>query len=515
MGIINTSWARNIYNKSTTVKMPNVLNSYPALLIGVAVVVLASAHCDADVLLKYEMNQLNPQIQDPVNTVAGDILFPGGGLNVFSPYLTLYPTTSNSLSITFTGDYTNMDLALANSAWFTFAVTVGSSVTNLNLTSLTFNAARGGNGTPRGYAIFVTTPTTTDELLKGATDLPTARPNWGLLQGVSLSSVASLQGLTNGQVITFKIAAYTTASTNSVDFDNIALNGYANFTTNQTPPEPLVITNIKPQPNAVDLTWLSNTGKVYSVQYALALGATNAPWQNIVTNIPATAGTNKTSVTLNLGPNPVTNIILQYQLGTNVAQIQNATNTAAGGILTPGLGMSLFNTNSTLTLNGSTVPVLAFAPVNDSTNLSTALANNAWFTFTLTVGSSVTDLDVTNLTFNAARGGAGTPRGYGVYVTTPTTTDELVRGATDLTTARPNSVLQIIDLSSVASLQNLIAGQLVTFKIPVYSPTNTSTLIFDDITVKGNVSPTPTPSNPPYVGAGQLFFRVATPPEFQ
>jgi len=487
-----------------------------SLLLGAAIVLFAGTRCAADVLLKYEMGSLAPQIEDPVNTVDGDILFPGGGLTSWTYTLSLYPTTTPSLSFTFTGDYTNLIAATNNAAWFTFDVLVGSSVTNLNLTSLTFNAARGGTGGPRGYAIFVTTPTTTDELLKGATDLTTARPTWGSLQGVSLAGVTSLQGLTNGQLITFKIAAYAPVTTNSVDFDNIALNGYANFVTNDAPVEPLVITSIKAQTNTVDLTWVSTTGKVYSVQYALALAATNTSWQNVVTNIPAAAVTNKTSLALNLAAPPVSKIILQYQMGTNTAQIQNAITTAAGGILTPASGLASFNTNSTLTLNGSAIPVLSFAPINGCTNLSDAVASNAWFTFTFTVGSGVTDLDVTNLTFNAAKGGsAGTARGYGVYVTTPTTTDELVQDTTDLSTARPNSVLQIINLAGFASLQNLTAGQIATFKIPVYAPTSTSTLIFDDITLSGNVAPPPVPANPPYVGASQLFFRVSTPPEFQ
>ena len=203
--------------------------------------------------------------------------------------------------------------------------------------------------------------------------------------------------------------------------------------------------------------------------------------------------------------------LLQYQMGTNSAQIQDPINTAAGSILTPGIGMSLFNTNSTLTLNGSVVPTMALAPINGSTTLSLALANQSWFTFNLTVGSSVTDLDLTSLTLNAARGGAGTPRGYGVLVTTPTTSNEQVQGATDLTTARPNSVLQNIDLSGFTSLQNLTAGQVVTFEIPVYSPLSTSTLIFDDITVNGNVTLVPEPTTASLLGLGTLamlgFYR--------
>jgi hypothetical protein len=199
--------------------------------------------------------------------------------------------------------------------------------------------------------------------------------------------------------------------------------------------------------------------------------------------------------------------VLQYQMGQLGPQVQDPINGAAGGDLTAASGMSLFNYTSTLTLNGSVVPVLALAPINDSTNLTTALANQSWFTFNLTVGSGVGDLDLTSLTFNAARGGAGTPRGYGLLVTTPTTSNESVQGATDLTTARPNSVLQSIDLSGIGSLQNLVSGQVVTFEIPIYSPASSSTVIFDDLTVNGNLTVVPEPAviSLAALGAGALM----------
>lgn len=81
--------------------------------------------------------------------------------------------------------------------------------------------------------------------------------------------------------------------------------------------------------------------------------------------------------------------VLQYQMGQPGPQVQDAVNGAAGGDLTAASGISLFNYTSTLTLNGSVVPVLTLGPINDSTNLSTALANQSWFTFNLTVGSGV------------------------------------------------------------------------------------------------------------------------------
>ena len=234
-------------------------------------------------------------------------------------------------------------------------------------------------------------------------------------------------------------------------------------------------------------------------------------WSNAITGLPAAVGTNRTTAVLALtSTTGVTNAtLLQYQMGQSAPQVQDATNTAAGGALTPGSGLNQFTTNSTLSftnLAGSTVPVLSLAPMDGCTNFVAALASNSWFTFTLTVGSGVTSLDITNLTFNAAKGGSsGGARGYGVYVTTPTTTNELVRGATDLATIRPTSAWQVVDLAGFASLQNLTAGQVVTFKIPTYTPSSGSTLILDDVTVNGVSTFGTIPS---YSGANAVYFRV-------
>jgi MYXO-CTERM domain-containing protein len=191
-------------------------------------------------------------------------------------------------------------------------------------------------------------------------------------------------------------------------------------------------------------------------------------------------------------------LVLNYQMGQAGPQTQDAVNTAAGGNLTAGAGLTQFSVTATDTYTSA--PVLHVNPPNGATNLAEALTTNSFFTFSITVGSAVTDFDLTSLTFDAARGGAGTPRGYAVLATTPTTTDESIKGATDLTTVRPTLTNQSVPLSGFASLQNLSAGQTVTFRIPVYTPASGSSVEFDNIQVNANV----TVPEPGVVGVGGL-----------
>jgi hypothetical protein len=108
-----------------------------------------------------------------------------------------------------------------------------------------------------------------------------------------------------------------------------------------------------------------------------------------------------------------------------------------------------------------------------------------------------------------ARGGSSTPRGYAVYATTPTTPFAVVRSDTEVSAQRPDwGALQEIDLSATAGLQNLTAGQVITFYVPVYAPAANQSLEFDDITVRGSLVPK---IAPPYAGSDRLFLRVRSP----
>jgi hypothetical protein len=495
-----------------------------AVLAAVASLTMAGLSAKADVMVFYGMTNVfgDPDFDDPVNTVDGDVFSIGFGVGSFT-----YPYG--------TGGYASSPVAsagpteplpidavdgLAKDCLFYFNFTVGSAVTNLDLSAITFDIARGGGNTNRGFAVFVTTPTTTDEQVYPSTPIPTMRATWTPYY-IDLSGVASLQGLSSGQYVTVKIPFWTASTGNTIDLDSIAVHGIANHTTNEPPVLPLKIANANVQPDSVTITWDSDTNRVYAAEYSVDL----VNWTEFASGIPGDPA-GSTSATLDTSPGGPVELI-QYQMGANVfvvvtnvvegtnvvvtnsysaPQIQDPANLASGSVLTPGAGLNNWNVDQ-VGLGYDSTPVLLLNFLVAGTDLPTAILNTNWFSFDLTVGSNVTDLDLTSLEFNAARGGGATPRGYGVCVTTPTTTDEEVRGATDVQTVRPTWDPQNVELLSVASLQNLTAGQVVTFTIPCYSPATGSSLEFDDITVKGNVTP-PLVNPPPYVGAPFLYFRV-------
>jgi hypothetical protein len=286
------------------------------------------------------------------------------------------------------------------------------------------------------------------------------------------------------------------------DDSQLGTSGVLTVGSNSLPVLPFEITDLQVPPGSLEVTWNSYPGQVYDLEYSFDAFS----WQDLANNIPADPVTNHTSQSVStVGGGVGFDVLLaQYQMTSTNAEIQDPVNLVGSGPLTQGAGISYFAVPASL--GYPTDPVLQVNQSGTSPDLASSIANQAWFTFDITVGSSVTDLDLTSLTFLGARGGGATPRGYGVLVTTPTTTDEQVGGPTDFTTQRPTMTLQDIDLSGVASLQNLTAGQVITFKIAYYSPSNGNSGEFDNITVSGNITPGP---DPVYGGADQLFIRAS------
>lgn len=266
---------------------------------------------------------------------------------------------------------------------------------------------------------------------------------------------------------------------------------------------PLLITDVQRQAEMVQLTWNSQTGKVYAIEYSSDLKS----WGRFVTNVAASTGVS-TAVNLSTADPVVGNdfVLLQYQMGSASPQIQDPAKTAAGGNLIPGTGLNYYNLDFDAYASS---PALIANFLAVTPDVATAMTNDSVITFVLTVGTNVTDLDLGSLSFNAARGGSGTPRGYAIYVTTPTSTNQLIQAATNINTVRPNWDARFLNLSNVSSLQNLSAGQVVRFIIPIFSPATGNSIELDDLIVRGAVTPRPAPA---YVGADQLYLRVTELP---
>jgi len=295
----------------------------------------------------------------------------------------------------------------------------------------------------------------------------------------------------------------------SWDTSQLGVSGVITVVSNTLPVLPLLITDIKRNPTNVVLTWNSYPTRAYDVDYLLDLSMTN--WITLKTNIPANSVTNSTTSVVDTSGSGsgLNNILVQYQMGTADAQIQDATNTMAAGPLLNGGGLSLFNPNANVGPAYASAPELQASPPDFATTLVDAYNANSFFTFELTVGTNVTDLDLTSLSFNGARGGGTAPRGYGAYVILPDLSEVQIRGSTAFNTQRPVWDPQFIDLTGIAGLQNLTNGQVVTFKIVVFTPQAANSVEFDDITVIGNITPRPVT---PYEGAGTLFFRIKQQP---
>lgn len=122
-----------------------------------------------------------------------------------------------------------------------------------------------------------------------------------------------------------------------------------------------------------------------------------------------------------------------------------------------------------------------------------ATASTDFFSFTITPLAGY-DVDLTDLTLDAARGGATTARGYAIR----TSADGFLNNiyTHEVATQRPTFDPEVIPLSA-AAFQNLIAP--LTFRVYIYSTGTTATLEFDNITINGTV---PEPSTLMGLGVG-------------
>jgi len=126
-----------------------------------------------------------------------------------------------------------------------------------------------------------------------------------------------------------------------------------------------------------------------------------------------------------------------------------------------------------------TAPVLRVFP-NDNNDLSEAVANDGYVEFSLeSVGNS---LELTGITFDAARGGGSTPRGFGLASSLDGFTS--IIDTANIPTTRSDFTNFLVDLSGLGF--DAVTEE-ITFRMYLYSPSNGSTIEIDNLTMFGTV----------------------------
>jgi hypothetical protein len=130
--------------------------------------------------------------------------------------------------------------------------------------------------------------------------------------------------------------------------------------------------------------------------------------------------------------------------------------------------------------NGNQFPVFRFQPGNNSRTPAEAITKDKYFTFQVTANAGVS-LNLANLTFDVARGGSATPRGYVVLSDVDGFTNPI--DSEDVPSVRPDLTTFTIDLSG-PSYQGLAE---VTFRIYAYTPSGGQSVEFSNLTLNGTV----------------------------
>jgi len=132
--------------------------------------------------------------------------------------------------------------------------------------------------------------------------------------------------------------------------------------------------------------------------------------------------------------------------------------------------------------SGAGIDTLLIFGINNNGSAAQAVANNTYFQFTVTPNIN-REMDLTSLTFTAARGGASTPRGWvlrsSINGFSSNIATELIPSV--LPTFSPFSV----DLSG-AAFQNLTTA--TTFRVYFFSPAGSLNGNFDNLQLNGTVN---------------------------
>ena len=137
---------------------------------------------------------------------------PAGAIAIEISSAATAPPSAPFLRVDPQGNSTTPELAITNNKYFQFTITPTTGT--LLPQSLEFDAARGGAGTPRGYAVRSSADNFASTI--SSADLATVRP---LFTHVTIPLTApQFQGLSS---LTFRVYSYSPAAGNSVDYDNI------------------------------------------------------------------------------------------------------------------------------------------------------------------------------------------------------------------------------------------------------------------------------------------------------
>lgn len=174
-------------------------------------------------------------------------------------------------------------------------------------------------------------------------------------------------------------------------------------------------------------------------------------------------------------------VLLQYNITTDLAP-----STTATGITGATLTNASLTTFARDTPGYATDGVVLAIPPTGATSAALAITNNSYFFFSITPTAGKV-MSLTSMTFNIARGGASTPRGYDVRSNADSYAASL--GTADVNTQRVTFTGVTIDLSG-ASFQSQTGA--ISFRVYIYCPTNANSLDLDDLIINGTVADTGT-----------------------
>jgi hypothetical protein len=203
-----------------------------------------------------------------------------------------------------------------------------------------------------------------------------------------------------------------------------------------------------------------------------ALFLTSSAWGAILVQYAVPTSGDQLAPTI-VAPGVTPSDFAANPLNTNVAISPESVGytTSSGGINPSGDGAYRVIPNNTTT---------------QATDEASSVTNGNFASFVLTQQND--KLSLSSLTFNIARGGGATPRGYALRSSLDNFAADLAGSNGDVGTQRPTWLGVNVDLTG-AAFQNLTAP--VTFRLYTYAPGTGQSLDVDDITVNGTVVPEP------------------------